>query len=436
MATTEEDFMSSESFDILHNCVNGCIGADECFCMMLSVDGYDKTRNTFLSNIEQIGFANPLLHKQLADVYGGYFSKWHNSPGAIECSVENGYLTSDFGFELDMDMALRLSKEEIQNPDNPNDDEFTTTFSYASCFQSTKKETDDELRKLTQKNEALPQCSKEIERGQHINRVNSHGAEKIQNNYISNSIPGLNLEKPSKNKRKKKKKNQSEGEISVPHSLSNRPVVYWMRKDLRLYDNPALCAASSKGAPVLVTFIWSEKDEDGPVNFLGAGGATKVWLHEALKELNKDLVDKYGNGILFYKTSDVAKQIKEIVRQTNAETLIIDNVYEPFLKQRDDKICEDLSKNKKINIERYDSLLLHEPDSINTESVYMRGIGSVVHFMECCRQSSTKPIGQPLDSPPFLPKLDIIPSSMVLDELNLATMPVRKDGTVVCVFNG
>ncbi|KAJ8302712.1 hypothetical protein KUTeg_019108 [Tegillarca granosa] len=419
MATTEEEYISSESFDILHNCINGCIDADECFCMMLSVDGFDKTRNTFLSNIEQIEFANPVLHKQLTEVYGGYFSNWHNSPSAIECSVENGYLTSDFGYELDMDMALRVSGGEIPNPDNANEDEFTTTLSYASCFQPPKKKPDDGLGMYNIKDDVSPQCSKDIKQEQSLRRKNKHGAEKVQNHNITNSIPV------------KERKRKSQGMSSVPYSISNRPIVYWMRKDLRLYDNPALCAASLKGAPVLVTFIWSEKDENGPINFLGAGGATKVWLHEALKELNKDLIDKYGNGILFYKTSDVGNQIKEIMRQSNAQTLIIDNVYEPFVKQRDDKICEDLSKNKGINIERFDSLLLHEPDSINTESVYMRGIGSVVHFMECCRQSSTKPIGHPLDSPPFLPKIDNIPSSMVLDELKLAKMPVRKDGTVI-----
>ena len=44
------------------------------------------------------------------------------------------------------------------------------------------------------------------------------------------------------------------------------------RRDLRIYDNPALVKACSLGVPVIPVFLWNEVEE-GP---LAAGGATKV----------------------------------------------------------------------------------------------------------------------------------------------------------------
>ena len=37
-----------------------------------------------------------------------------------------------------------------------------------------------------------------------------------------------------------------------------RPVIWWVRRDLRLSDNPVLTAALSQGAPVVPVFILDE----------------------------------------------------------------------------------------------------------------------------------------------------------------------------------
>ena len=61
------------------------------------------------------------------------------------------------------------------------------------------------------------------------------------------------------------------------------------------------------------------------------------------------------------------------------------------------------------------------------------GLGSVVHFMECCKNNneSRTPIGVPIDAPASLKNPTFWPKSMNLNQLNLYVKPIRKDGTEV-----
>ena len=77
--------------------------------------------------------------------------------------------------------------------------------------------------------------------------------------------------KKKKNKKKKKGNNRSD---------EPAPVILWFRRDLRLYDNPALVKAAyddnGNERPVIPVFIWNEKEENERMN---NGGAVKVWLN-------------------------------------------------------------------------------------------------------------------------------------------------------------
>lgn len=59
------------------------------------------------------------------------------------------------------------------------------------------------------------------------------------------------------------------------------------------------------------------------------------------------------------------------------------------------------------------------------------GIGSVSHFMSCCRQNPGSALGAPLDPPASVPTPAHWPPGVSLDTLGLARMPRRKDGTTV-----
>lgn len=390
--------------EILFNFREGVIDADECFCMVVSLDGYDSTRQHFLKKIDFLQLTSPQKFNELRNIYITYFeqppSKTFTDP--VGCSVENGYLSSDFGYELDIELASALS---VNDPTETGAwSSYADVLHDSSAGASTsKKETKDA---------GVPHRSTET----HI----------TSNNITTNEIP-------SPGKGSKKRKNRVKTNGRGYNSQQKRPVLYWIRRDLRLYDNPALCEAASMNVPVILVYLWSELEED-PDNVVAAGGATKLWLHHALKELDKSITDAYGNKIIYRKTDSCLNEIKELVKETGCQTLVMNDIYEPFLKQRDDKICEELQK-RGISCKRFHSYLLYEPGTVSTESMGMRGIGSVTHFLECCKQSSTQSIGHPLDRPGTVLKPDHYPASMSLMDLGLATMPRRKDGTIVILVD-
>jgi deoxyribodipyrimidine photo-lyase len=70
-----------------------------------------------------------------------------------------------------------------------------------------------------------------------------------------------------------------------------RPAVWWVRRDFRLADNPALRAAIDEGAAVLPLFVLD------PVLLASAGTARKAWLLAALHALDQDLQEAGAAGL-------------------------------------------------------------------------------------------------------------------------------------------
>jgi len=63
--------------------------------------------------------------------------------------------------------------------------------------------------------------------------------------------------------------------------MSKTPAIDWFRRDLRVADNPALCAAVEPGRPVIGVFRLEEATPLSP------GGAQRWFLHRALAALTK-----------------------------------------------------------------------------------------------------------------------------------------------------
>ena len=60
------------------------------------------------------------------------------------------------------------------------------------------------------------------------------------------------------------------------------PHIVWLRRDLRMADQPALYAAAQAG-PVIPVYVLDD-DRAGDHAY---GGASKVWLHHSLETLGK-----------------------------------------------------------------------------------------------------------------------------------------------------
>lgn len=82
--------------------------------------------------------------------------------------------------------------------------------------------------------------------------------------------------KHSKSRRQRRKAG-AQHVVGLPDSPSGAaPVLLWIRRDLRLCDNPALVGSLELGAPVIPVFIWSPKEEEGPGMTVAMGGACKL----------------------------------------------------------------------------------------------------------------------------------------------------------------
>ena len=72
---------------------------------------------------------------------------------------------------------------------------------------------------------------------------------------------------------------------------STVPTIWWVRRDFRLADNPALRAAVDAGVAVLPLFVLDP-------NLLGsAGTARRAWLYAALHQLDVELREAGGPGL-------------------------------------------------------------------------------------------------------------------------------------------
>ncbi len=78
----------------------------------------------------------------------------------------------------------------------------------------------------------------------------------------------------------------------------NRPVIWWVRRDLRLADNPALHAAAAAGAPVIPVFILGRSGRQPrrlPRN--GGLGSGPRALAEALEASGSRLILRRGDAL-------------------------------------------------------------------------------------------------------------------------------------------
>ena len=88
------------------------------------------------------------------------------------------------------------------------------------------------------------------------------------------------------------------------------PVILWFRRNLRLHDNLALCAAADTGRPVVPVYISDDLD---------AGGASCWWLHHSLRALDAALRE-HGSGLVV-RNGEPAEVLPELVDATGAGDL-------------------------------------------------------------------------------------------------------------------
>lgn len=160
------------------------------------------------------------------------------------------------------------------------------------------------------------------------------------------------------------------------------PVIVWLRRDLRLSDQPAFCAAAAAG-PVIPVFVLD--DETPGKRKLGA--ASRWWLHHSLVSLDKDLRE-HGSRLIL-RRGDAAKEIAGIARETGASAVHALHHYEPWWTKAEAALAD------KVDLVLHDGNYLLPPGSVTT------GAGSpykiYTPFAKAARERL--PARHPLDPP-------------------------------------
>lgn len=188
-----------------------------------------------------------------------------------------------------------------------------------------------------------------------------------------------------------------------------RSALLWFRQDLRLADNPALNDAIERGFAIIPVYIY-ETTEEGK---WPPGGATKFWLHQSLKSLDKSL-RALKSKLIIRRTDSTIDELQSLVKETGASAVFWNRRYEPAAIARDTKIKETLSGDD-IEVHSFNASLLYEPWTIKNKSD--KPFKVFTPFWKHCISLNEPP--KPLKVPKNIAAPSKFPQSLKLEELEL-----------------
>ena len=177
---------------------------------------------------------------------------------------------------------------------------------------------------------------------------------------------------------------------------SNTPIIMWFRRDLRLSDHPALCAAAESGRPVIPVFIC-----DDAVRGLGTAPQWRLGLgvghlQDRLREKGSDLILRQGRAL---------DMLQDLIRDTGATAVYWSRLYDPDTVERDTEIKATL-KDQGIDARSFGGHLMFEPWSVETKTG-----GYYKVFTPFWRSVQGRDVAYPLAEPETLPAPDDWPKS-------------------------
>jgi len=121
--------------------------------------------------------------------------------------------------------------------------------------------------------------------------------------------------------------------------MSEKVSVYWMRRDMRLGDNPALFHALNSGHPVLPLFILDENI----LEELPAADKRVAFIQHQLKVLQEQL--RLNGGDIRVEIGKPTRVWQKLLQQFDIAGAFFNHDYEPYARERDQAIAELLAEN-------------------------------------------------------------------------------------------
>ncbi|MBK6266338.1 deoxyribodipyrimidine photo-lyase [Marivirga sp. S37H4] len=136
--------------------------------------------------------------------------------------------------------------------------------------------------------------------------------------------------------------------------------IFWFRRDLRLFDNTGLYYAQNEKKPVLPIFIF---DTEILNDLVDKKDARVSFIHHTLKEIDLQL-KKLGSGLLILhgKPEEV---FEKLIKDYEIDTVFTNRDYEPYAKERDQKIDDLLKKNGIDFLDFKDHVIFEEKEILN-----------------------------------------------------------------------
>jgi deoxyribodipyrimidine photo-lyase len=194
------------------------------------------------------------------------------------------------------------------------------------------------------------------------------------------------------------------------------PVILWLRRDLRLADQPALAAAVESGAPVIPVYIL---DDETPKH-RKMGGASRWWLHHSLTVLDAEL-RKLGSRLLL-RAGRSNEILASLANETGASAIHCIRHYEPWWRNAEKAVAKALPEGCELVC--HDGNYLLPPGSVTTGSGGQYKI--YTPFMRALWQHM--PPHEPLPGPTKIAAPDKWPDSEILADWKL--LPTDPDWAV------
>ncbi len=140
--------------------------------------------------------------------------------------------------------------------------------------------------------------------------------------------------------------------------MADQVNVFWFRRDLRLDDNVGFYEALQAGLPVVPLFIFDKEILDK----LPEDDARVTFIYEELQRMRDQLQEQHGSSLAMYygKPADVWEQI---INDHDVQTVYTNRDYEPYAKERDEKI-EQLLADNSIDFKTLKDQVIFEKDDV------------------------------------------------------------------------
>ncbi|MBT0608161.1 cryptochrome/photolyase family protein [Aequorivita echinoideorum] len=139
--------------------------------------------------------------------------------------------------------------------------------------------------------------------------------------------------------------------------MAEKVNIFWFRRDLRLDDNIGFYKALHGKFPVLPIFIFDTEILDG----LPEDDARVTFIFENLQKMRSELQEHKSSIAIYHGKPETV--FKKIISEFDVQHVITNHDYEPYARERDQKIKKLLSE-KEIGFHTYKDQVIFEKDEV------------------------------------------------------------------------